>query len=116
MGTPRPEPLAGHRRVLGTAHRLAGTAWGDEGLTREQRAWVADPDLIRQLETGQACYIHSGTATFVQVARPTPSPLSLPGARTPVVLPLPREPEPAPPAGAVPAANLDNVIGPGGPW
>ena len=46
LGTPRPEPLAalaGHRRVLDTAHRLVGNAWGDEGLTREQRAWVADP-------------------------------------------------------------------------
>ena len=77
---------------------------------------MADPDLIRRLETGQVCYIHSGAATFVQVARPTPSPLSLPAARTPVVLPMPREPEPSPSAGAVPAANLDNVIGPGGPW
>ena len=40
LGTPRPEPLsglAGHRRVLDTAHRLVGNAWGDEGLTREQR-------------------------------------------------------------------------------
>jgi hypothetical protein len=119
MGTPRPEPLAalaGHRRVLGTAHRLAGTAWGDEGLTREERAWVADPDLIRRLEVGQACYIHSGAATFVQVARPTPSPLSLPSAREPVVLPMPRDPEPPRSAGAVPAANLDDVIGPGGSW
>ena len=34
LGTPRPEPLsglAGHRRVLDTAHRLVGNAWGDEG-------------------------------------------------------------------------------------
>jgi hypothetical protein len=59
-------------------------------MTREQRAWVADPDLIRQLGVGQACYIHHGAATFVQVARPTPSPLSLPPAPAPVVLPIPR--------------------------
>ena len=122
MGTPRPEPLAalaGHRRVLGTAHRLAGNIWGDEGLTREERAWVADPDLIRRLEVGQACYIQGGAATFVQVARPTPSPLSLMAARTPVVLPLPRRPEPeaepAPKAGPVPA-GVDDVIGPEGGW
>ena len=57
------------------------TPGGDEGLTREQRAWVADPDLIRRLHIGQACYIHRGAATFVRVARPTPSPLSLPAAR-----------------------------------
>jgi hypothetical protein len=123
MGTPRPEPLAalaGHRRVLGTAHRLAGNIWGDEGLTREERAWVADPDLIRRLEVGQACYIQGGAATFVQVARPTPSPLSLTAARgAPVVLPLPRRPEPeagpAPKAGPVPA-GVDDVIGPEGGW
>ena len=120
MGTPRPEPLAalaGHRRVLDTAHRLVGNVWGDEGLTREQRAWVADPDLIRQLEVGQACYIHDGTATFVQVARPTPSPLSLPAARAPFVLPIPRRPErePDPPAQPV-TASRDDVLGPGGPW
>jgi hypothetical protein len=128
MGTPRPEPLAalaGHRRVLETAHRLAGHIWGDEGLTREQRAWVADPDLIRRLDVGQACYIHGGTATFVQVARPTPSPLSLTAARAPVVLPMPRQPEPEPEAGAVPEAeseagsvppSVDHLLGPGGPW
>ena len=93
LGTPHPEPLsglAGHRRVLETAHRLVGNAWGDEGLTREQRAWVADPDLIRRLDIGQACYIHRGAATFVQVARPTPSPLSLPAAQAPVAAPGPR--------------------------
>jgi hypothetical protein len=122
MGTPRPEPLAalaGQRRVLQTAHRLAGNIWGDEGLTREQRAWVADPDLIRRLAVGQACYIHGGAATFVQVARPTPSPLTLTAARAPVVLPMPRRPEPeaepAPEAGPVPA-GVDDVIGPEGAW
>jgi hypothetical protein len=113
LNTPRPEPLAalaGQRRVLDTAHRLAGTAWGDEGLTRQQRAWVADPELVRQLDIGQACYIHRGAATFVKVARPMPSPLSLPAARAPVVLPVQRQ------AADPVAANLDNVLGPGGTW
>ena len=120
LGTPRPEPLAalaGHRRVLETAHRLVGNAWGDEGMTREQRAWVADPDLIRRLDIGQACYIHRGAATFVQVARPTPSPLSLPPARAPVVLPMPR-PERARARRASPAPggppSVDKLLGPGG--
>ena len=116
LGTPRPEPLAalgGHRRVLDTAHRLVGNAWGDGGMTREQRAWVADPDLIRQLGVGQACYIHHGAATFVQVARPTPSPLSLPPARAPVVLPTPRrESEPADQPGSG-GPNVDKLLGPG---
>ena len=66
-----------------------------------------------------ACYIHRGAATFVQVARPKASPLSLPAAQAPVVLPAPR-PETAPAAGPAtgPAAgpipaNLDDVLGPG---
>jgi hypothetical protein len=73
LNTPHPEPLAalaGNRRVLETAHKLVGATWGDEGTTREQRAATADPDLIRRLQVGQACYIRHGGATFVQVARP----------------------------------------------
>jgi len=104
LHTPYPEPLtqlAGTRRVLETAHKLIGNSWGDEGTTREQRAWTADPDLIRRLDVGQACYIHRGAATFVQVARPKPSPLTLlpPPAPEPppAQLPEPRhEPAPAP--------------------
>ncbi|MBV9205363.1 MAG: hypothetical protein JO037_08145 [Actinobacteria bacterium] len=118
LHTPHPEPLArlaGMRRVLETAHKLIGSSWGDEGTTREQRAWVADPDIIRRLGTGQACYIHRGAATFVQVARPRLSPLTLlpppPAAETPVRLPEPRH-EPAAPAWPVPA-SLDDVFGPG---
>ena len=119
MRTPYPEPLArlaGMRRVLETAHKLIGNTWGDEGMTREQRAWTADPDLIRRLDVGQACYIHRGAATFVQVARPRPSPLTL---MPPAAEPAPRgpgprpEPEPPPPSWPSPP-NLDDVFGPGG--
>jgi hypothetical protein len=63
--------------VLETAHKLIGNAWGDEGTTRLQHTWTADPNLIRRLTTGQACYISHGSVTFVQVARPRPSPLTL---------------------------------------
>jgi hypothetical protein len=130
MSTPRPEPLvalAGTRRVLETAHKLVGATWGDEGTTREQRAWIADPELIRRLQVGQACYIHRGAATFVQVARPKASPLSLPAAQAPVVLPAPRResgpaavpttgpatgPTTEPATGPVPP-SLDDILGPG---
>jgi hypothetical protein len=102
LHTPYPEPLtqlAGTRRVLETAHKLVGNSWGDESTTREQRAWTADPDLIRRLDTGQACYLRRGGATFLQVARPKPSPLTLlpPPADQPPPIPVP-EPrhEPAP--------------------
>jgi len=123
LHTPYPEPLvalAGMRRVLETAHQVTGNTWGDEGTTREQRAWNADPELVRRLDVGQACYIQRGAATFVQVARPRPSPLTLlpaPGLEVPDWLPEP-ELEPVPDAG--PATwpeppSLDDVFGPGGP-
>jgi hypothetical protein len=118
LHTPYPDPLvalAGTRRVLETAHKLVGATWGDEGTTREQRTWIADPELIRRLATGQACYIHRGAATFVQVARPRPSPLTLPPAPVPaepgVRLPAPRR-EAEAEAAPVPA-SLDDVLGPG---
>jgi len=116
LHTPRPEPLtqlAGMRRVLETTHKLIGGAWGDEGTTRIRRDWTADPELIRRLQVGQACYIHRGAATFVQVARPKPSPLTLlppPSSEPAAQVPEPRrEPAAWPTAG-----NLDDVFGPGG--
>ena len=116
LRTPYPEPLtqlAGMRRVLDTAHRLIGSTRGDEGTTRIQRAWTADPELIRRLEVGQACYIHGGAATFVQVARPKPSPLTLLPAPVPAE-PMARVPEPRPePAARPAAASLDDIFGPG---
>ena len=50
------------------------------GATRAPRASTGldrGSRLIRRLDVGQACYIHRGAATFVQVARPKPSPLTL---------------------------------------
>jgi len=117
LRTPHPEPLsqlAGRRRVLETAHRLIGGSWGDEGTTRIRHAWTADPDLIRRLDVGQACYIHRGAATFVQVARPKPSPLTLlppPAAEPAVQVPVPRR-EAAPTAWPA-APGLDDIFGPG---
>jgi hypothetical protein len=120
MHTPYPEPLvalAGTRRVLETAHKLVGGAWGDEGTTREQRARTADPDLVRRLEVGQACYIHRGAATFVQVARPRPSPLTL---LPPPAQPPPRAPAPEPRRDPAPdpwpsPGGLDDFFDPGDP-
>jgi hypothetical protein len=121
MRTPYPEPLiqlAGTRRVLESAHKLIGAAWGDEGTTRAQHAFTADPGLIRDLTAGQACYIRGAGCTFVQVARPKPSPLTLAAARRPappkvtIHPPQPRQEQDAPPEGA---NSLDDVLGPGGP-
>jgi hypothetical protein len=126
MNTPYPEPLtglAGQRRVLETARRMVGATWGDEGTTREHRVWTADPELIRRLDVGQACYIHRGAATFVQVARPKPSPLTLtaglPGGdgtsgpgQDGVRLPAPRREQN--PVVESATDRLDHVTGPGG--
>jgi hypothetical protein len=119
LHTPYPEPviqLAGTRRVLESAHKLIGATWGDEGTTRIQHAWTADPGLIRALGVGQVCYIHHGGATFVQVARPKPSPLSLPPALAPSVVVPPPAPPPQP-AQAQPEPGhgfFDDLFGPGG--
>src|SRR6202035_1564672 len=119
MQTPYPEPLsmlAGTHRVLESARQLLGTAWGDEGTSRIQPAWTADPDLIRQQDTGQVCYIRRGSAMFAQIARPRPVPLPItasPLARVvvpppaaparprtgPATLPLPAVPDSGPPPG-----------------
>jgi hypothetical protein len=79
MRTPHPEPLsqlAGTRRVAETATKITGNQWGDEGSTRIQHAFVADPGIARRLATGQAGYLHRGGCTWVHVARPRPSPLA----------------------------------------
>jgi hypothetical protein len=117
LHTPYPEPviqLAGTRRVLESAHKLIGATWGDEGTTRIQHAWTADPSLIRALDVGQACYIHHGGATFVQVARPKPSPLPLAAARAPSVIITPPSPPPEPEQDtATRPEHLEDVFGPG---
>jgi hypothetical protein len=80
MRTPYPQPLsqlAGTRRVIETATKIVGGVWGDEGSSRVQHAWTADPGIARRLAVGQAGYIHAGGCTWIQVARPRPSPLSL---------------------------------------
>ena len=114
MHTPYPEPLsmlAGTRRVLETAHKLIGNTWGDEGSTRLQHTWTADPDLIRRLKVGQACYISHGTATFVHVARPRLSPLTLLPAQR--AAEPPREPPPRREPAPDPAGPFDDLFGPG---
>lgn len=114
LRTPHPEPvcaLAGSRRLLDTARSLAGPArWDETGTSRLALSPVLDPDLIRQLDVGQAAYIYRGGATFIQVKRLVARQAALtppPPARTAAV-----PPQQAPvSAGAVPpeAAPLPDV-------
>jgi hypothetical protein len=108
LRTPSPEPLislAGTRRVLESGRKLLGAGrTGDEGTSRIAHTWIADPDRIRQLATGQAAYIRHGTATFITIkpapattrrpATPRPAPAQNPPPRQldPATLPLPLPP------------------------
>ena len=128
LQTPHPEPLvalAGTRRVLESAHKLIGAGWGEEGTTRIQHAWTADPDLIRKLAVGQACYIRRGSAVYLQLARLKPAPLPLAAARArrpwdpaSAGWPGPGLPDEDPRTATVPLpvltpGLLDDVLGPG---
>jgi hypothetical protein len=114
LRTPYPQPvceLAGTRRVIETATKVIGGMWGDEGSSRVQHAWTADPGIARSLAVGQAGYLHAGGCTWVEVARPRPSPLRLlPPPPAPVVVIPPPAAEPQGAPVPVPAA-LDDVFG-----
>jgi hypothetical protein len=114
MRTPYPQPvseLAGTRKVIETATKVLGGVWGDEGSSRVQHAWTADPGIARRLAVGQAGYIHAGGCTWAQIARPKPSPLPLPAPPPePVVIPpVPQQPAAVPSA---PPGDLQDVFGP----
>jgi hypothetical protein len=120
MRTPYPQPvceLAGTRRVIETATKVIGGVWGDEGSSRVQHAWTADPGIARRLDVGQAGYIRAGGCTWVHIARPRPSPLPLPAPpRQPVLIPNAHAPVHAEPAAVPPGplGDLDDVFGPEG--
>ena len=90
MRCPDPEnlcTLAGTRSVIETGRKIIGSGrYGEEGTGRLQRAWVFDPDRVRNFRAGQAAYIHGNACTYVQVAPYRPSPLPLPAAPEPVPL------------------------------
>jgi hypothetical protein len=97
LRTPHPEPvtaLAGRRLAVDTSRRLLGVSlWSRQGSSRMREIPVADPDLIRALDVGQAAYLYRGGVTFVQVKRVVAGPAALapaasaqapaPGALTP---------------------------------
>jgi hypothetical protein len=82
LRTPYPEPvvaLAGQRRAVDTARRLTGwLRWSQTGSSQLRLVPVADPELVRGLDTGQAAYLYRGGVTFTQVKRLVAGPAALP--------------------------------------
>jgi hypothetical protein len=73
LRTPHPDPvvaLAGQRPAVDTTRRLTGALrWRRSGSSQLRQVPVADADLIRGLDVGQAAYIYRGGVTFTQVKR-----------------------------------------------
>jgi hypothetical protein len=83
LRTPHPDPviaLAGRRFAVDTTRQLTGRLrWSRSGSSRLHQVPVADPDLIRSLDVGQAAYIFRGGVTFTQVKRLVAGPAALGG-------------------------------------
>ena len=112
LRTPHPDPLvalAGMAAGVDSTRQLAGRLrWRRTGTSRQQPVPVADPELIRRLDVGQAAYLDRGGATFTQIKRVVAGPAALPGPVTrpgPAAQPRPAaQPGPAALAGSPPAA------------
>ena len=119
LRTPYPEPvtaLAGQRKLTDTSRKLRRSrVWAEEGQSRTTLAPVADPALIRSLDTGQVAYIYRGGVTYIQVKRLIGSPPALPPATAPEPQPAELHPAtsaPADPPIASPAGTLRAPITP----
>ena len=115
----QPDRRAARRRishVVNTSRQVLRAAlWGRGGTSRVRDAPVADPALIRRLDTGQAAYIYRGSVTFVQIKRLIAAPPALPREPVPAAEPAPgpmtaaRSPGDAPPRGADRPASLPDA-------
>jgi len=131
LRTPHPDPaaaLAGTRPSADTSRRVLGVAlWAHQGSSRTRDEPVADPALIRRLDTGQAAYIYRGGVTYIQIKRLIATPPALPaqpaaawqppGAQEPAGHPGPADetghrPPPPPPAtaGATPPPDAGTLL------
>jgi hypothetical protein len=82
LRTPHPDPvvaLAGRQTAVDSTRWLTGRLrWSRSGSSRLHQVPVADPDLVRVLDVGQAAYIFRGGVTFTQVKRLVAGPAALP--------------------------------------
>jgi hypothetical protein len=73
LRTPHPDPvvaLAGRQTAVDTTRQLTGRLrWSRSGSSRLHQIPVADPDLVRALDVGQAAYIFRGGVTFTLIKR-----------------------------------------------
>jgi hypothetical protein len=71
LRTPHPDPvtaLAGRRSRVATTTQLAGRLrWRRSVSARIAPAAVADADLVRGLDVGQAAYLYRGGVTYTQI-------------------------------------------------
>jgi hypothetical protein len=78
LRTPRPEPiteLAGTRIAVWTTRLLADRhTWQTIGASAPKPQPVADPDIIRRLDVGQAAYIYQGGVTYLHIKPPAQAP------------------------------------------
>ena len=115
LRTPHPDPatgLAGHRPLPDTSRRVRRAAsWGHEGSSRVQGVPVADPAIIRSLDTGQTAYIYRGGVTFIQIKRLIAAPAALP-RESAADGPPGQPPEPAMPPGNASPAREDRPTPP----
>jgi hypothetical protein len=79
LRTPRPEPvtdLAGTRTAVWTTRVLADRhTWQTFGASAPKPQPVADPDIIRRLDVGQAAYIYQGGVTYLHIKPPAYAPV-----------------------------------------
>ena len=85
LRTPHPDPvtaLAGQRSEVDSTRQLTGwLRWSRAGTSRLQQSPVADPDLIRGLDVGQAAFLHRGGVTYTQIKRLVAGPAALAAGR-----------------------------------
>jgi hypothetical protein len=87
LRTPHPDPvitLSGRQLAVDTTRQLTGQLrWSRSGSSRLHQVPVADPDLVRILDVGQAAYLFRGGVTYTQVKRVVAGPAALSGAPVP---------------------------------
>jgi hypothetical protein len=121
LRTPYPEPvvaLAGQRAAVDSTRQLTGwLRWSRAGTSHRHQIPVADPELVRGLDTGQAAYLYRGGVTFTQVKRLVAGPAALPAqsARATAPAKQARRTQPAQPARATQPAQPGRATSPAQP-